>query len=88
MLGIWKSYEEMEDVLSLPELEATVKGIFDREYRQQRFAASLKGIDLEKETGRRSSNTEDEKTITEESPITTANDPLGIGKGLGYQVMR
>lgn len=86
MLGIWKSYEELEDVLSLPELEATVAGIFDREYRHQRFAASLKGIDLEKQAGKKSDQDED-KTITELSPIETQGDPLGIGNGLGYQVI-
>lgn len=37
----------MEDSLSLPELEALLEAIRQKESREQRFAAALKGIDLD-----------------------------------------
>jgi hypothetical protein len=37
----------MEENLSLPELEAILEAYRDQIYRQNKFAAALKGIDLE-----------------------------------------
>ena len=48
LIGIWKNIEDLEDNLSLPELNAILGASRDREYRQNKFAASLKGIDLDK----------------------------------------
>lgn len=46
LLGIWKNVADLEESLSLPELEAILKASRDREHRQNTFAAALKGIDL------------------------------------------
>lgn len=49
-LGRWDNYQHLEDSLSLDELYATAQTMQETEYRQQKFAAAMKGIDLDKET--------------------------------------
>jgi hypothetical protein len=49
LLGIWKNIEELEDALSLPEVEAMLHAMRERENRANRFAAALKGINLDEE---------------------------------------
>jgi len=46
LLGIWKNVAELEESINLHELRAMIEAMRQREERQQRFAASLKGIDL------------------------------------------
>lgn len=50
LLGHWKNIEELEDNLNLDELELIVKSLRDRERREQKFLAALKGINLDDET--------------------------------------
>lgn len=47
LLGIWKNVAELEETLSLPEMELVVKAAHEREHRHNRFAAALKGIDID-----------------------------------------
>lgn len=47
LLGKWKNVEELEEVLTLEELEAIIKASREQEYRAQKFAAALKGVDLD-----------------------------------------
>lgn len=47
MLGRWKNIEELEESLNLDELEAIVSREREREYDRQKFAAALKGINLD-----------------------------------------
>lgn len=49
-MGKWDNFQEMEIKLSLPELEHIVTAARERELRQQKFAAALKGINLDEET--------------------------------------
>lgn len=49
LLGIWKNIAELEAELSLPELEAMLKAYREQENRRNKFAAALKGIDLDEE---------------------------------------
>lgn len=46
-MGIWKNVEDLEESLSLPELQAILGASREKEYRHQKFMAALKGIDLE-----------------------------------------
>lgn len=48
--GKWKNFEDLEENISLPELEAMLKAIRDKEYREQKFAAALQGHDLDENT--------------------------------------
>lgn len=47
LLGIWKSVEELELTISLAELEAILEASREKEMRDRRFAAALKGVDLD-----------------------------------------
>lgn len=49
LTGMFKNFEELEESLTVEELLELVKGRSDEEYRGFRFAASLKGIDLDEE---------------------------------------
>ncbi|HEY5444092.1 MAG TPA: hypothetical protein VIJ87_06400 [Pyrinomonadaceae bacterium] len=49
LLGNWKDFSELENSLSLPELEAMLQANREREHRQHKFAAALKGIDIDAE---------------------------------------
>ena len=46
LLGNWKSIVELENTLTLPELEAILKAARDALERDQKFQAALQGIDL------------------------------------------
>jgi hypothetical protein len=47
LLGHWKDYEELESSLSMPELAATLKAVYESERRRQKFMAALQGISLD-----------------------------------------
>lgn len=44
--GPWRNFDELEDNLSIPELNAIIEAIHDREFRLMKFQAGLKGIDI------------------------------------------
>lgn len=50
LLGIWKNVQELEESISLPEIEAILKEARDKEQRHHRFLAAIQGIDLDKHT--------------------------------------
>lgn len=47
LLGKWKNFEELEDCLSLGEINLLVKAEREKDARAKKFAAALKGINLE-----------------------------------------
>lgn len=47
MIGHWRNFDELEENLSLPELEAILDAWRERNYEQNKFLAAIKGIDLE-----------------------------------------
>lgn len=49
-LGSWKSIIEMEDNITIEELYALQAALYRQEHRRNRFAAALKGVDLDKES--------------------------------------
>lgn len=48
LLGNWKSFDDLEEYLSLPELEMILKAKREREKQERYFLASIQGIDLSK----------------------------------------
>lgn len=48
LLGNWRNFDELEENLSYPELIAMVKAARERDHRQMKFQAALKGIDIDK----------------------------------------
>lgn len=51
LIGIWKSYSELEDSLCLAELTEIVNSARHKDYDNRKFFAAIKGIDLDKESG-------------------------------------
>jgi predicted RND superfamily exporter protein len=47
LLGHWKDYDELETSLSMPELAATLKAMYESERRRQKFMAALQGVDID-----------------------------------------
>lgn len=47
LTGNWKNFEELEDAISLPELEAMIKARRNYDTTKQRFLAALKGIKMD-----------------------------------------
>jgi hypothetical protein len=47
LLGVWKSVEELEMHISLTELQSILEAYREKELRDRRFTAALKGIDLD-----------------------------------------
>jgi hypothetical protein len=45
-LGIWKSYDDLEENMSLPEIFATLEEVYDADWKDKKFAASMQGIDI------------------------------------------
>lgn len=45
--GAWKNFDELEENLSLPELEQVLASAQKIEYENRKFAAALKGVDLD-----------------------------------------
>ncbi len=48
-LGLYESFEHLEECLTIEELVQIIEADRDAEYRSFRFSASLKGIDLDAE---------------------------------------
>lgn len=44
--GNWKNFEELEETITLSELEQIVLALRKKEHRQNKFAAALKNIDI------------------------------------------
>lgn len=49
LLGNWRNFDELEENLSYPELVAMVNAVREREHRQMKFQAALKGVDIDKD---------------------------------------
>ncbi len=49
---MWKNFDELEENLSINEVEVLLDASRAREYEKQKFAAALKGIDLDEQSGK------------------------------------
>lgn len=78
LLGNWKSYEELEEELSLDELLATLNAYRDQKREEQKFLAALQGVDLSES---------EPADITDLRGYDAAQQGFGIGMGLGHSVM-
>lgn len=55
----------MEENLNIHELESILDAAREQEYKRQKFAAALKGVDLDEETGKKDTSFEDIKRRAE-----------------------
>jgi hypothetical protein len=84
MLGIWKNFEEMEDNLTLAELEKLLEAKRDQDFQNKKFAAALKGVDLDEPSEKDAPTFEDIKRRAEAqlrgvSPEALEFAEIGIG---------
>ena len=47
LYGPWKNFEELEENMTIEEVRLLLKAAYDREFRQHRMNAALKGIQLD-----------------------------------------
>jgi hypothetical protein len=70
----------LEASLSVEELLATLKAVYNREDRFNRFQAALQGVDLDEKSN-------DEQLVSDVKTLTgysASKAGFGIGLGLGY----
>ena len=102
MLGIWKDYQELEDNLSMEELTAILKASRDKTHSDRKFAAALKGVDLDanSEDGKGQQEWENMKArVASRGQTSDGNDVMalqgmnaqkagfGIGMGLSAEII-
>jgi hypothetical protein len=99
LLGIWKSYDELESSVSMPELVATLEAYRESDYREKKFLAAIQGVDLDKHTSKGSSNAWEnlKAKVFSGGKAVSADDVVslqgvnaqvagfGIGMGLDYE---
>lgn len=99
LIGIWKSYEELELSLSMPELMSILETRRELDYTDKKFLAAMQGVDLDKQTGKNDSNaweklkakvfsggkSSDPNDITSLQGFNAQKAGFGIGMGLGYE---
>jgi len=94
-LGAWKSYQDLEESLSLPELLQTIEGMQEREKENRIFLASLQGVDIRDEQEKKGPTFEDirlkamgieastDDVVSLQGQIAVEQG-FGVGMGLGY----
>jgi hypothetical protein len=100
LLGNWKDYKELEDNLSMPELFAVLEAKQAEDYENKKFAAALKGVDLDKnnnagqETWERikakalsKGKTNNPQDVTTLQGAAAKQAGFGIGRGLDYEAI-
>jgi hypothetical protein len=51
LLGIWKNIQELEDNVTLEEMQIILDAAREKDYQHQKFLAALKGINLDEQSG-------------------------------------
>lgn len=69
LTGMFKTFEELEENLSVEELHALVEASSEREFRNWRFAAGLKGVDLDAEVRKGSTSSFDKVKARAEAKL-------------------
>lgn len=89
-IGTWKSFEDLEEHLTLQELDELLQAMYNKESRRNQFAASLKGIELkapEQENLYEKVKERAHKRLMKERAETTGKDELSFTLGaLGFGV--
>ena len=99
---MWRDYEDLEESLSMPELNATLAAKRDTDYAQQKFMAALQGVDLDKNVKRSNEAPQTFQDFANEVVAkktgTSADDIVnlqgseaekagfGVGFGLDYEI--
>lgn len=86
MLGIWKNFEEMEENLTLAELEKLLEAKRDQDFQNKKFAAALKGVDLDEPSDKEAPTFEEIKRRAEAKNMGVSADSLEFAEiGIGIE---
>jgi hypothetical protein len=102
LLGVWKSYDELESSISMAELITTIAGKRDLDYEEKKFLAAIQGVELDgdnKQDGQKAwedmkarvfsgGATSDSKDILALQGQNAVKAGFGIGMGLDYEDLR
>lgn len=96
LLGIWKSFEELEENISIPEINAILEAKVKEDYEHKQFLAAIKGIEMpDYDTGdttfedvkrRALGDDPDTNDIVNLKGVLAAKEGFGVGYGIGYEV--
>lgn len=100
LTGIWKNYQELEESISMPELLAILEAQHNQDYENKKFAAALKGVNLDEQAQSGPDPWEAMKArVASKGGTNDPNDILslqggaatqagfGIGLGLEYEAL-
>lgn len=76
-MGNWKSYDELEENLSIDELVHTLNAYRIRQNEEHRFLAALQGVDI---------SNKEPLNITQMTPTEVVAEGFGVGMGLGHNI--
>jgi hypothetical protein len=76
-LGNWKSYEDLEENLSIDELVHTLNAYRKRQREDQKFLAAIQGVDL---------SDNEPVNITEMTPSQVVSQGFGVGLGISHNI--
>lgn len=99
LLGAWKSFDELELSISMPELIAIIEKTRELDYVEKKFLAAMQGVDLDKHSGKQDEWEKMKAKVFSGGSANNPNDILalqginaqkagfGIGMGLSYEKM-
>lgn len=86
MLGIWKNFEEIEENLTLAELEKLLAVKREQDYSDKKFAAALKGVSLDDNADNETPTFEDVKRRAEAKAKGVSTESLEFAEiGIGLE---
>lgn len=86
MLGIWKNFEEIEENLTIAELEKLLEVKRDQDWQNKKFSAALKGIDLDEPGDKEAPTFDDIKRRAEAKVKGVSADALEFAEiGIGIE---
>lgn len=86
MLGQWKNFDEMEENLNLEEMKAILDASRKQEHQRQKFAAALKGVNLDESPEEDVPTFEDVKRRAEAKARGLSEDAVEFGE-VGFAVI-
>lgn len=92
-VGCWLNYDQLEENMSMPELIVTLTSLRERDHDDKKFAAALKGVDIDGEQedpleqARRRNAAKAAGGQVDPSDITNNRGILNVNNGIGYQTI-
>lgn len=80
LIGSWKSIEELEEHLTLPELNLLLEVTGDKEASKREFLAAIQGIDINKNKDKQDSKFEDVKRRAYAKALGVSEDRIDSAK--------